>query len=81
MSEEIPSKVANSNLNKLDLIILILQRLQEDLHMTKCQLRTSIREVMSKQSHVADSFYELNRSFRDIDERLHGIELKQNQQN
>ena len=50
MSEEPQMKFSTSNANKLDLILLILQRLQEDLQMAKCQIKTSIREVKQDQN-------------------------------
>jgi hypothetical protein len=45
MSEPIPERFARSDPNKLDLILLTLQRLQEDLHIAKCQIKTQVREV------------------------------------
>jgi hypothetical protein len=81
MSEESQMKFSASNANKLDLILLSLQRLQEDLQMAKCQIKTSIREVKSDQNYVTDSLLKLNRNFTDINDRLHGLELTQDRQN
>ena len=81
MSEEPQMKFSASNANKLDLILLSLQRLQEDLQMAKCQIKTSIREVGHEQKYVGESLVNLQRNFRDINDRLHGLELSQNRQN
>jgi hypothetical protein len=74
-------KFSTSNANKLDLILLTLQRVQEDLHMAKCEIKTSVREVVVQQNYLNDSLIKLHRNFRDIDERLHGLELSQDRQN
>ena len=81
MDDVLPSKFSNSDPNKLDLILLMLQRLQEDLEMAKCQIKTAVREVASNQNYVSDSIVKLHRTFNDINERLHGIELSQERQN
>ena len=81
MSEEPQMKFSASNANKLDLIFWTLQRLQEDLEMAKCQIKTSIREVKSDQNYVTDSLLKINRNFTDISDRLHGLELSQQRQN
>lgn len=72
---------SKSDPNKLDLILLTLQRLQEDLHLAKCQLKTAIRELGTKQEYLNDTYYNLKRNLKDIDERLHGLELSQERQN
>lgn len=81
MSEDVSMKFSKSDPNKLDLILLTLHRLQEDLHLAKCQLKTSIREVGGKQEYLNDTYLKLYRKFNDIDERLHGLELTQERQN
>ena len=81
MSEEPQMKFSTSNANKLDLILLILQRLQEDLQMAKCQIKTSIREVKQDQNYITDSLVKVRRNFEDINERLHGLEISQDRQN
>ena len=81
MSEEPEMKFSTSNPNKLDLILLTLQRIQEDIHLAKCQIKTSIRELGLQQNYVSDSLVKLNRNYKDIDERLHGLELSQQRQN
>lgn len=81
MGVDVAMKVSKSDPNKLDLILLTLHRLQEDLHLAKCQLKTAIRELGSKQESLNDAFVKLHRNFKDIDERLHALELTQDRQN
>ena len=81
MSEEPEMKFSTSNPNKLDLILLMLQRLQEDLELAKCQIKTAIRELGNEDKYVGDSLFKLQRNFTDINERLHGIELRLDRQN
>ena len=81
MTEEPQMKFSASNANKLDLILLTLQRIQEDLHMAKCQIKTSIRELGDEQKYVGGSLLKLQRNFSDINERLHGLELGQDRRN
>lgn len=81
MSEDVAVKFSESNPNKVDLILLTLYRLQEDLHLAKTQLKTAIRELGIKQEYLNDSYIRLLRNFKEIDERLHGLELTQERQN
>ena len=81
MSEDVAMKFSKSDPNKLDLILLTLHRLQEDVELAKCQIKTAIREMANHQDYLNDSFYKLSRNFKDIDERLHGLELTQQRQN
>ena len=81
MSENVSMKFSKSNPNKLDLILLTLQRLQEDLQLAKCQLKTAIRELATKQEYLNETYYQLLGKFKDIDDRLHGLELTQERQN
>jgi hypothetical protein len=81
MSEDVSTKFSKSDANKMDLILLTLHRLQEDLHLAKCQLKTAIRELGGKQEYLNDTYLRLHRNFNDINERLHGIELTQERQN
>ncbi len=81
MVEEPQLKFSASNPNKLDLILLTLQRIQEDLHLAKCEIQTSVREVSINQDYVSTSLVKLNRSLSDIDKRLHGLELRHDRQN
>jgi hypothetical protein len=81
MTDEPQVKFWASNANKLDLILLSLQRIQEDLQMAKCQIKTEIHKVKDDQNYVNDSLLKLNRNFADINDRLHGLELSHNRQN
>lgn len=81
MSDEPQMKFSASSPNKLDLILLTLQRIQEDLHLAKCEIKTSVREVLNHQNYVDSSLVKLNRNLSEIDERLHGLELSQDRQN
>jgi hypothetical protein len=81
MSEDTVKKFSESNPNKLDLILLTLQRLQEDLLVAKCEIKTSVREVGQKYVYLEDVLIRIKRETSEISERLHGIELKQDRQN
>ena len=81
MSDDTVKKFSESNPNKLDLILLTLQRLQEDLLVAKCEIRTSVREVGQRHNYLEDVLLRIKRETGDISERLHGIELKQDRQN
>ena len=81
MTEEPQLKFTASNANRLDLILLTIQRLQEDLHLAKCEIKTSIREVSNHNDYVSNSLIKLNRNLSDIDKRIHGLELRQDRQN
>ena len=81
MSEDTVKKFSESNPNKLDLILLTLQRLQEDLLVAKCEIRTSVREVGNQHDYLQDVLLRIKRETGEISERLHGIELKQDRQN
>ena len=81
MSEETIKKFSESNPNKLDLILLTLQRIQEDLQVAKCEIRTSVREVDNHHNYYQDWLIKIHRNIGDISERLHGMEIKQDRQN
>lgn len=81
MSDDTVKKFSESNPNKLDLILLTLQRLQEDLLLTKCEIKTSVREVGQQHNYLEDVLIRIKRDTKEIGERLHGIELKQDRQN
>ena len=81
MSEETVKKFSESNPNKLDLILLTLQRLQEDLHVAKCEIKTAVREIELTQKYYLDWLVKITGNVDEISERLHGIELKQDRQN
>ena len=81
MSEDFTNKFSKSDPNKLDLILLTVQRLQEDLHLAKCHIKTAIREVVTQQNYLNEWLVKLHRDLHDIDERLHGLELNQDRSN
>ena len=81
MGEDLNLKFSKSDPNKLDLILLTLQRLQEDLHLTKCQIQTAVREVALRQGYITDWMAKLQGNFSQVNERLHGLELNQERQN
>ena len=81
MNEDAVKKFSESNPNKLDLILLTLQRLQEDLLVAKCEIKTSVREVGQQHNYLQDALIRIKRETGEISERLHGMELKQNRQN
>jgi hypothetical protein len=81
MSEDEAIKFSTSNPSKLDLILLTLQRIQEDLEMAKCQIKTSMSELANQQNYMNEPMLKLERRYRDINERLHGIELRLDRQN
>jgi hypothetical protein len=57
----------------------MLERLQQDLQLAKCDLSTAIRDVSLHQNVLYDLFSKFHADFRQIDERLHGMELHQRQ--
>jgi hypothetical protein len=67
--------------NKLDVIVLALERIEQDLHKAKCEIKTAIRDVSLHQNGIYDLLLRLRVDFNDIDSRLHGIELDQQRQN
>ena len=80
MSEDEEIKFFASNPNKLDLILLTLQRIQEDIELTKSQLKTSIREVANQQNYMNEPLFKLERACSDINQRVHSIELRLDRQ-
>lgn len=81
MSDDTVKEFSDSDPNKLDLILLTLQRLQEDLLVAKCEIRTSVREVGQQHNYLQDVMLRIKRDTGEISERLHGMELKQERQN
>ena len=80
MSDE-EKKLTEDNPDQFHSITSGIQRLQEDLHLSKCEIKTSIREVDLKQKYFYDVLNKMQYSLTEISERLHGIELKQDRQN
>jgi hypothetical protein len=81
VSDDLKKTFSTSDSDKLDLILSALQHLQEDLHIVKCEIKTSVREVALHQDAINNSLIKVRVNLRDIDERLHGIELNQQRQN
>ena len=81
MSEESTKELSESDADKLDLILLTLHRLQDDLHVAKCEINTAVRDVKLKQDYYLDWLAKLSGNVSEFSERLHGIELKQDRQN
>jgi hypothetical protein len=78
---DLGKNVSEGSLNDIDSIPSGLQRLQEDLYLSKCEIKTAIREVDLKQRYVHDILNKIQYSLTEISDRLHGIELKQERQN
>jgi hypothetical protein len=81
MNTDLTKPIFTDQSNQLDVIISILQRLQDELHIAKCEIKTSVREVARYQELINDSLIKLRVGFRDVDERLHGLELRHDRQN
>ena len=71
---------ANEN-DKADLMRSWVEQLQQDLYLAKCEIKTAIRDVAINQNFTNDLFLKLRADFKEINERLHGIELHQQRQN
>ena len=69
-----------SEIDKLDLILLALERLQQDLHLAKCEIKTAVREISLHQNSIYDLYLKFRGDFLEINERLHGMELQQQRQ-
>ena len=67
--------------DKLDVILLALERLQQDLYLAKCEIKTAIREISLQQNSIYDLYMKFRGDFLEINERLHGMELHQQRQN
>ena len=70
---------SESESDKLDVILLTLERLQQDLHLAKGEIKTAIREISLQQNSTYDLYLKLRGDFLEINERLHGMELRQQQ--
>jgi len=81
MDQSLVNTSSESENDKLDIILLTLERLQQDLHLAKGEIKTAIREVSLHQNSFYDLYLKFQRDFREINERLHGMELRQQQQN
>jgi len=67
--------------DKINLMHSSIEQLQQDLHLAKCEIKTAIREISLHQNSLYDLYLKFQGDFREINERLHGMELRQQQQN
>ena len=67
--------------DKTDLILSAIELLQQDLHLAKCEIKTAVREISIHQNSMYDLYLKFLGDFREINERLHGMELRQQRQN
>ena len=81
MSEDLTENYSMSESDKFGLVLSELERFQKELHLAKCEIKTTIREVALHQNAINDSLIKLRVKFHDIDERLHGIELIEERRN
>ncbi len=49
MNADLTKRVFISDSEKFDLILSTLQRLQDDLHIAKCEIKTAVRDVARNQ--------------------------------
>jgi hypothetical protein len=81
MNQSVTPESSTSDNNKSELILAVLDQLQQDVHLAKCEIKTAIREVSIHQDALDNSLGRLRVAFVDIDARLHGIEIVQQRQN
>ena len=81
MDQNLTQTSTGSDNDKLDVILLALERLQQDLHLAKCEIKTAVREVSLHQNSMYDLYLKFRGDFLEINERLHGMELHQQRQN
>ena len=67
--------------DRIDLIRSSIEQLQQDLFLAKSEIKTAIRDVAINQNYFSDIFLKLRGDFSEFNERLHVIELRQQQQN
>ena len=67
--------------DKTDLMRSSIQQLQQDLYLAKCEIKTAIRDVAINQNFTNDLLLKLRADFKEINERLHGVELRRLRQN
>ena len=80
MNQELANASSEGDHDKLDLILLAVERLQQDLHLAKGEIKTAIREISLHQNSMYDLYLKFHSDFREIDTRLHGMELRQQRQ-
>ena len=67
--------------DRIDLIRSSIEQLQHDLFLAKSEIKTAIRDVAINQNYFSDIFLKLRGDLSEFNERLHVIELRQQQQN
>lgn len=80
MNQSLVNTSENEN-DKLDVILLSLERLQQDLYLATGEIKTAIREVSLHQNSMYDLYLKFQVDYREINARLHGMELRQQRQN
>jgi hypothetical protein len=80
MSENNANEVSDNDDDNIDLGSNIGQ-LKQDIYLAKCEIKTAIREIAINQKFTNDLFLKLRGDFNEINERLHGIELRQQREN
>jgi len=73
-----PSEISTNN-DQTESVRLSIEQLQQDLFLAKCEIKTSVRDVSISLNFLNDLFLKLRADFSEINERLHGIELRQRQ--
>ena len=81
MGQSLTNISSGSDSQKIDAIFSMLERLEQDLHLAKCEIKTAIRDVSLHQNVLYDLFLKFRGDFVEVDKRLHGIELLQQRQN
>lgn len=81
MTQSHTNVVSGNDDDKINLMHLSIEQLQQDLHLAKCEIKTAIREVSLHQNSLYDLYLKFQGDFREINERLHGMELHQQRQN
>jgi len=81
MNQSVTPEASTSDNNKSDLILAVLDQLQQDVHLAKCEIKTAIRDVAIHQDALDNLPGRLFVAFADIDARLHGMEILQQRQN
>ncbi|HEX3250936.1 MAG TPA: hypothetical protein VHS05_15995 [Pyrinomonadaceae bacterium] len=80
MSENNANEVSGNDDDNIDLGSNIGQ-LKQGIYLAKCEIKTAIREIAINQKFTNDLFLKLRGDFNEINERLHGIELRQQREN
>ena len=74
-------EISTNDTDKPDPERLSIEQVQQDLYLAKGEIKTAIRDIAINQNFTNDLLLKLRSDFRDIDERLHGMELRQQREN